>query len=139
MTYPSYNPYTMGQFGAPQRFEPQVGTYPTQFTQPQQGAPAAQQNCFLVRPVTSREEAVAAQIDFMAPGTLMPDLGHNTIYFKRFNQNTGASDFYAFVLQQEQAAAPVQYATVQDLQALRQEIEALKGRKAGKKNDADEQ
>lgn len=57
---------------------------------------------FICRPVTSREEAVAVQTDFMASGTIMPDLGHGMVYFKRFNSNTGLSDWFEFALVQPQ-------------------------------------
>lgn len=70
-----------------------------------------QQPSYRCCPVTSREEAAAVQSDFFGPGTLMPDMGHGIIYFKRFNQNTGASDFYEFALVQpkepEQTADPM--------------------------------
>ena len=48
---------------------------------------------YICRPVTGREEAVAMQVDFLGPGTLMPDFPHGIIYFKRFNPNTGALFF----------------------------------------------
>lgn len=64
------------------------------------------QTGFACRPVTSREEAVAALVDYFSPGTLMPDFGHGRIYFKRFNQNTGASDFVEFSVIQQPAAEP---------------------------------
>lgn len=54
------------------------------------------QTGFQCRPVTSREEAVASLVDYFSPGMLMPDLAHGRVYFKRFNPNTGASDFVEF-------------------------------------------
>ena len=88
---------------------------------------------FNCRPVTSKEEAQAVQVDFFGPGTLMPDLGHGVVYLKRFNQNTGACDIFEFVAQQQKETPPVQYATIEDLNALRDEL--LSKRKAVKKND----
>lgn len=86
-----------------------------------------QQNGFICRPVTSRLEAEAVQVDFLGPGTIMPDLAHGTIYLKRFNSNTGASDFIVFEVQQPAPEpAPVQYATLDDIKSIRTEIEALK-------------
>lgn len=86
-----------------------------------------QQNGFICRPVTSRLEAEAVQVDFLGPGTIMPDLAHGTIYLKRFNSNTGASDFIVFEVQQPAPEpAPVQYATLDDIKSIRAEIEALK-------------
>lgn len=60
-----------------------------------------QQPSFTCHPVTSREEAVAAQTDYFSAGLVMPDLGHGCIYLKRFNPNTGASDFFRFVMEPE--------------------------------------
>lgn len=88
---------------------------------------------YTCRPVASRLEAEAAQVDFFGPGTIMPDLAHGAIYLKRFNPNTGASDFAAFTVQPPAPEPePVQYATIQDLQKLREEL--LKG--AAGSNDA---
>lgn len=102
--------------------------------QPQQ---TPQTPSFGVRPVTGREEAVAAQVDFCGPGTLMPDLGHGIIYLKRFNPNTGACDLFAFPLAQpEQPTPQPQYATMEDLNALREEL--TRKPKGGKRGDADE-
>ena len=57
----------------------------------------------------------------------MPDLGHGAIYLKKFNPSTGACDFFAFVVQQpDPVASPalqtVEYATKQELAALRDEL-----------------
>ena len=90
---------------------------------PQQYAPSAPNtNTFTCRPVTSRLEAESAQVDFLGAGTVMPDLAHGCVYIKRFNPNTGASDFLVFTMQQAPEATPVQYATIQDLNALRDEL-----------------
>lgn len=63
---------------------------------------------FHVQPVSSREEALAVIADPLSAGVLLPDLAHNVVYVKRFNQNTGASDFGEFALVQPQQAAPVE-------------------------------
>lgn len=89
---------------------------PQQYTQ---NTPNA--NTFVCRPVTSRLEAEAVQVDFMSAGTVMPDLAHGCVYIKRFNPNTGASDFLVFSAQAPEPS-PVQYATIQDLNALRDEL-----------------
>ena len=128
---PQYGPYAPPQG----RFD-QMGGNPSQSFPVQQAQAAPQPAGFLVRPVTSREEAVAAQIDFLGPGTLMPDLSHGTIYLKRFNPQTGASDFYTFTMPApEPEPAPVEYATKEELRSLREEIEQLRGRKGTKKNE----
>ena len=140
MNYPTYyTPYNFAPYGAPQRPAPGMGMDPPQNQNAQGGPTAAQSAGFLVRPVTSREEAVAALVDFFGPGTLMPDLGHGTVYLKRFNQNTGSSEFYAFMLPPpEPEPEPVQYATKEDLTALREEIVQLIPKKGGKRYDPDE-
>lgn len=82
--------------------------YPTAFTgyQPSQNSfpypPQAQtqmqtQQGFSVRPVASREEAMAIPSEFFGPGVVMPCLGQGVIFLKRFNQNTGLSDLLEFV------------------------------------------
>jgi hypothetical protein len=92
--------------------------------------PPAVFNC---RPVASKEEAQAVQVDFFGPGTLMPDLGHGVVYLKRFNQNTGACDIFEFTAQQTKEPETVRYATIEDLNALRDEL--MSSRKVGKSND----
>ena len=88
---------------------------------------------------------MAAQVDFFSPGVFMPDLSHGAVYFKRFNSNTGASDFMTFVLQQGETSEPqaTEYATRKDLlemqqviQGLAADIDTLRGR--GGKRVADE-
>lgn len=138
MNYPYYNPYQFAPQSAPQPRFDQIGTNPPQMQNVPAPQAAQQGAAFLTRPVTSREEAVAAQVDFLGPGTIMPDLGHGTIYLKRFNPNTGASDFFTFVMEQPKADPEVRWATKEDIDNLRAEIEALKPRKVVKRNDADE-
>ena len=124
---PYYQPYQFGAYAPTQpRYDAPGANMPTN-TNAATGPVVGQSQGFIVRPVTSREEAVAAQVDFFGPGTLMPDLAHGTIYLKRFNQNTGSSDMFVFSV--EQKDEPVQYATRDDLAQLREEIEALKGKR----------
>ena len=73
-------------------FYPPYGNY-QQTPQPQ---PMQQNSGFTCRPVTCREEAIAAQVDYFSAGLVMPDLPHGVIYVKRFNSNTGASEFGEF-------------------------------------------
>ena len=86
-------------YGAP---APAPAFQPASAPAPQNGQTAA---LFAVQPVTSREEAVAVIADPMSAGVLLPDLAHGVIYVKRFNPNTGASDFGEFQLVQPQAAS----------------------------------
>ena len=101
----------------------------------------SQQQGFMTRPVASREEAVAAQIDFFGPGVLMPDFGHNCVYYKRFNQNTGSCDFLTFRMEGTRAEnseneQTTEYATKADLlemqnvvQGLAEELKTMRGGK----------
>ena len=98
-----YNPYQFYPQGQQMQYQsPQtyIGSQIPQ--QPQQPSMQTQQNGYTCRPVTSREEAVAVQTDYFSPGTIMPDLGHGMVYIKRFNQNTGSSDFLSFRYEQDQ-------------------------------------
>ena len=78
---------------------------------------------FACHPVTSREEAVAAQTDYFSAGLVMPDLGHGTIYLKRFNPQTGASDFFEFrAVQEEKAEELVQYVTMEEFEKFKNQL-----------------
>ena len=111
MNYPAYgyNPAFGAQrppaafWGAP---PPAVPAYvPQSAPVPQNGQISGN---FAVQPVTSREEALAVIADPVSAGVLLPDLAHGVIYVKRFNPNTGASDFGEFLLAQPRQAAPVE-------------------------------
>lgn len=119
-TYPNYGAFNNQNY-MPQNYAPAPPTQP----QTQQNGVNGQPG-YLCRPVTSRLEAEAVQVDFLGPGTIMPDLAHGTIYLKRFNPNTGASDFISFVMEQPQEMAPVQYAPADAIDGLKSEIENLK-------------
>lgn len=93
----------------------------------------ATQSGYSVRPVGSREEAVGAQVDFVSPGMIMPDLSHGIIYFKRFNAEMGSTEFHTFKLATPEP--PPQYATLADLEALKAELTAKKA--ARRKDDAE--
>lgn len=114
---------------------PYMGTsMPNQTVGPQPVQPQAMgQSGYVCRPVTSREEAVASQVDFLGPGSIMPDFGHGIIYFKRFNPNSGSAEFYVFALQQPAQATTQPSPTVpaydprQDIEGLRNDVNALRG------------
>ncbi len=119
--YPGYGGYTPGQTYMPQ-----------QQMQPQQLPAAQMAQAFACRPVTSREEAVAAQTDYFSAGLVMPDLSHGVIYLKRFNQQTGASDFFEFKLAQPEAKHEVQYVTVAEFEKFQKELSRRFGGKIEK-------
>ena len=100
---------------------------------PQQPQPMQQQNSgYSCRPVTCREEAVAAQVDFFAAGLVMPDLSHGIIYLKRFNPNTGASDFAEFKYAPPQvqpeggAIDPTQFVTRKEFEEFARRLQSVK-------------
>ena len=91
---------------------------------------------FVVQPVTRKEEALAVIADPMSAGVLMPDLDHGRIYVKRFNPNTGTSDFAEFSLSapqtaQESAESAVEYVRMDEfkrvIEPLAKAVAALRG------------
>lgn len=115
MSYPYYAPYNYPMYQGP-RFDQQQYVPPNgpqnaaQAVLPQGNVNQTQvQTGFLCRPVTGKEEALGVQAEYFSPGTLMPDLGHGVVYLKRFNQNTGASDFFEFALVQGKAEDQTTY------------------------------
>lgn len=107
--------------------QPQMygGGYPRQQQAPQMQQPVQPQG-FSCKPVTSREEALAASTEYFSSGVIMPDLAHGMIYLKRFNQQTGVSDFFEFRHYTPEQAPKVEYATKADLEALRVELTTRK-------------
>lgn len=99
--YPTYQPTRIDQ----QQYIPQNGPQnAAQSVLPQGNINQTQvQTGFLCRPVTSKEEALAVQVDYLSAGTIMPDLGHGMMYLKRFDSNTGLSNMFEFALVQPQS------------------------------------
>lgn len=116
--------------------------YPAIAPYPQQRndfAPINQPGTIPARYVTGREEAVAAQI---IPGDpfVFADFAHGRIYVKQINPQTMAAEFVEFVRSQQPTATPTeastQFATQDDIAAVKAEIEALRnsiGTKANRK------
>lgn len=124
-----YNGYQQAMNGAPAMQQGQgVQTYP-QVQQPAQGQQTASGG-FICRPVTCREEAVAAQTEYFSAGLIMPDLGHGMVYIKRFNPNTGNSDFseFGYIPPQAQAEAAPKWASLDDFNALAKKVEQLEAK-----------
>lgn len=134
MAYPySYSPY--GGYSPYQPMGGQSMNIPTQQPAMAQNAPqTAQQGVYTCRPVTSREEAVAVQADFMSMGTLMPDLAHGVIYLKRFNQQTGGSDFFTFALQQPKEPEKPEFVTRAEFEEF---VRTLSAQIGGKRMERD--
>lgn len=114
----AYYPPSVGGYQPPQmQMMPQGNTYLPM----SQNAPTAQQG-FTVRPVASREEAMAIPSEFFGPGILMPCLGQGRIWLKKFDSNTGQSQIYEFLITNKENDCVTEYATKEDLYLLRTEI-----------------
>ena len=120
--YPTYFPSFQSQQIAPQSAFQQQGIN----NPPQQSG---------VRLVASKAEVVAAQIPFDSNEYYFKDTSNGKIYVKAFNPMDGTAPIVTYSRETE---TQVQYATLEDINALRAEIEALKPKKAVKKNDAEE-
>lgn len=85
-------------------------------------------------PVTSKAEVEGFQIPFDGSTTYFTDTSNGKIYAKTFNFNNGTAPIVTYIRESD---VPVpQYATIDDLNALREEL--LKMKKAVKTNDTDE-
>lgn len=123
MAYPTQLNYPNYPYNQPYPYQQPVQQIPVQQI-PQQAA-----QTFGCRPVTSKEEALGVQVDFLGPGTLMPDLAHGIVYLKRFNSNTGISDIYEFRLaeQQLEQEKPDELAEIRaTIERLEADVEKLK-------------
>lgn len=100
-----------------------------------------------MRLVASKAEVIAAQIPFDGSTSYFIDTSNGKIYAKTFSFVDGTAPIVTYIREVEQQ---VQYATLEDINSLKAEIEALKTAKlekvdktektvkAAKKNDADE-
>lgn len=77
------------------------------------------------RYVSSEAEARGAQVDFMAPANLFPDLSNRVIYAKILNRQTGAMDFVEFRAAQPPAQASEIFAPLAALERLEARVRAL--------------
>lgn len=123
--YPNYQGYAPGQAYQPQGYGMRPGVVDQQYAQPMM---VQQPGMISARYVTGREEAVAAQI--MPDGNIwiFADVAHGKIYTKQVNPQNGLADFreYSTSMPQNPAMEVPQYATMADLTAIKEEIEALK-------------
>lgn len=154
----AYNPYGYQPYNAPyspmQAYQP-----PPVYTQAQQMVPAASQPqqqgnqglSPVSRLVSNREEAVAAQIPFDGSINVFPDMANNRIYVKRWNMNTGASDFGEFapvIPASNEPQKTAAFVSLEDFHSLQETVETLQEEinrlkkpagKAVKKNDASDE
>lgn len=98
-----YQPYMTQPYGQ-QPYPNAAWQQPNQqlFQTAVQPNPQPSQPAFLCIPVTSRAEAEAQRVEAFGPAFIMPDPGHNVIYYKRFNNNTALADFIEFRAVQNQ-------------------------------------
>lgn len=112
MPYVPYNaPYTYPQY-TPQALTGQP------IMQPLPAAPQTQSG-FACRPVTSRAEVEAYQIPFDGSATYFVDTSSGKIYSKAFDFASGSAPIVTYVREVQQV---VRYATIEDLEALRDEL-----------------
>lgn len=134
-----YQPGYTGQApGVPRYgYAPQMPVYsPTRATIPIQAQNTANytaqpQNGFKVFPVASIDEAVASPTDFMGNVSVMTDFSHGYIYTKVLDPNTGSSVFHKYKREltegeEQSAQPPAPYDAKAEIDALKQELAALK-------------
>lgn len=106
-------------------------TYLPQFQYPQRQEqrpmmPYMQQNMgFACVPVTSREAAEVYQIPFDGSTTYFVDTANGKIYAKTFNATNGTAPLVTFSRDAETVVATPEYATVGDVQEIKQTINRL--------------
>lgn len=122
--FPPYNPYQQQMMGM-QQMMPQMPAQVPVAPQMQQGGLSP-----MSRPVSGKEEAMAAAADFSGAMMLFPDIAHGRVYLKRWNMQTGAADFLEFAPVTEQRPVQTEYVSVQtfqtELEKLRSEIASMK-------------
>lgn len=125
---------------------------PAQYSQPPaqpQPSARAEQSGVIFRPVASFDEAKAVPTDFSGALTIMPDWSHGYIYAKALGDN-GTPVFRTYrdvdyspvqtpPTQTVAAPAPaVEYAPLEELERLRQDVNALREELAAGKSPAKE-
>lgn len=89
----------------------------------QQPFPYQQQPTILGCMVSSREEMAGVPVDFSGRPMVFPDIGHERVYIKLFNPNTGSSVVKEYRLAPEEP--PVTYATASEVAELRAILQRL--------------
>ena len=123
---PAYAPNPGFQQYPQMNYQQQRMDYLQSMQQPQQ---TQQPGDLQGRIVTSREEAVAAQVLPNGVPFVFYNPNRQEVYLKRVDPQTGAAEFMDLARvppPQTVQAQPVQYATVDDIDALRGEISQLR-------------
>ena len=140
VNYPAFNPFQQNFAPAAYQMPPQMPQQNVQQPSTSQNIPAVP-NASAMRLVASKAEVIAAQIPFDGSTYYFLDTSNGKIYAKTFNFSDGTAPIVTYSREVEQQ---IQYATLEDINALKAEIESLKAAKpertvkAAKKNDADE-
>lgn len=140
--YPSfgYQPQQMG-------YQPMQAQTMYQQYQPMQAQPMQQGPAFQCRYVSSEEEARSSQVDFNGTPLFFYDPFRQVAYYKAFNAQAGAIDFFTFrkwqdPQQQEAAQSAVAFAPMSELEGLRAMVvelqSELKAMKNGKQKNVQE-
>lgn len=135
-TYPNYGSFSPTPSYIPQNYP---NTAPISAQTPTGGVTSP--SGFACRPVTSKAEAEVFQIPFDGSTTYFVDTANGKIYSKTFNFNDGTAPLVTYV--RESVVPPPQYAPLDAMESLRNEIDSLKAeieslkktKKVVKKND----
>lgn len=135
----AYNPFNPWGYNPMQTYMPQ--TTPQMPLQSPQSIPAQQtinnptpvMRCV---PVTSRAEVDGFQIPFDGSTTYFADTSNGKIYAKTFNFSNGTAPVITYIRETD-VPAP-QYATMDDLKALREEFLSATKKAVKNNDDADE-
>lgn len=134
----AYNAYSPWGYNPASTYIPQLSPQ-MPVNAPQSASVGGQGLSPASRMVSNRDEANAIPADFSGSLMVFPDVRNNRVYIKRWNYQTGTADFMEFapVVPEPVKEMPVvRYATIDDLNALREEL--TKQRKAVNNDDADE-
>lgn len=118
----NYNGFQQSPYSGGNAYQPQQTFLPSRMDYMQSMQP--QPSGIQARPVTGREEAVAATV---FPGTpvLFLDRAHGAVYYKAVDPNTNAVEFVEFIVAQPAPPqAPPQYVTVEMFDQWRSEFES---------------
>lgn len=134
----AYNAYSPWGYNPASTYIPQLSPQ-MPVNAPQNASVGGQGLSPASRMVSNRDEANAIPADFSGSLMVFPDVRNNRVYIKRWNYQTGTADFMEFapvVPETAKEVPAVRYATIDDLNALREEL--TKQRKAVNNDDADE-
>lgn len=120
-------------------YQPQQQNYYQPMYQPQYAPVQQMAPTISGRMVTSLEEARGVQVDFASGMTVCPDLGHDVIYVKLFDRNTGTAPIVEYRRVDAQNGADPIAKMQSQLDAIMRMLEGTpKGKHAAKEATADD-